>query len=55
MKNHNDRRCDFMSRTGSESIDLYVVKIFSFYEPKAKLYENRKAQFSVGLCFHQKN
>jgi hypothetical protein len=43
MKNYNDSRCDFMSRTGSESIDLYVVKIFNFYEPNAKLYENRNA------------
>ena len=49
MKNHNDSRCDFVSRTGLESIDLYVVEIFSFCEPNAKLYENRMSQFSIGL------
>jgi hypothetical protein len=41
MKNRNGTRCDFMNRTESESIELYMVKIFIFYEPNAKLYENR--------------
>jgi hypothetical protein len=45
MKNHSDTRWDFMSRTGSESIALYVVKSFSFYEPNSKLYENRNEHF----------